>query len=198
LTLTNPGFVFRGNDLNPNWYNLNDVNLIYYFAWTTEYNWIKSIDASNNSVFFHSPSSLVPGSWNYNKRYYVENVLEALDQPREWYLDAANNCVYYYPTAWEDMNSIQVEVPLVQFLVRITGASNIQFQGIEFANSDWQVYRSNNQVFGASQSASNPSLAGTIYLTGTSNIGFDSVTIANTATYGVYVDSSNYFKVSST
>ena len=81
MTLTNPGFVFRGNDLNPNWYNLNDVNLIYYFAWTTEYNWIKSIDASNNSVFFHSPSSLVPGSWNYNKRYYVENVLEALDQP---------------------------------------------------------------------------------------------------------------------
>jgi hypothetical protein len=47
-------------------------------------------------------------------RYYVENILEGLDTPGEWYLDSSNWRLYYYPFPWEDPQTAEFEVPILQ------------------------------------------------------------------------------------
>ena len=47
---------------------------------------------------------------------YVENALELLDQPGEWYLDRAALRVYYLPRPGEDPRSADVEAPALHWL----------------------------------------------------------------------------------
>ncbi|MEM4926046.1 MAG: hypothetical protein QW448_05880, partial [Thermofilaceae archaeon] len=44
-------------------------------------------------------------------RYYVENVFEALSEPGEWYLDAAEGVLYYLPRPGGDPSSSVVVAP---------------------------------------------------------------------------------------
>ncbi len=158
------------------------MNIVYFYSWTTEWNYIGSIDAENRAVYFNTLAGVVPGSFSYSKRYYVENVLEGLDQPREWYFDKTSMCVYYYPTAWEDMESISVEVPVLQVLLSLNyGASHLRFEGLHFANADWQIYASDNIYFASGQAAAiTDKLRGSLMVYSTDDITFDNITVHTT------------------
>jgi hypothetical protein len=75
-------------------------------------------------------------------RIYVENALELLDQPGEWYLDRPANTVYYMPRPGEDMTKVEIIAPAVEKLVELRGTldrpvHNIRFEGITFAHGGW-------------------------------------------------------------
>lgn len=73
---------------------------------------------------------------------YIENALELLDEPGEWYLDRAARMVYYLPKPGEDMAQAPVVAPALERLVEIRGTldrpvRNIRFEGIAFEHGNW-------------------------------------------------------------
>ena len=96
-----------------------------------------------------------------HKEYrYVENIFEELDTPGEWYHDAQNELLYFYPPVNTNMEQAFMEVAQLKHLFEITGTtenpvSYIHIEGFEFAHtaytfmdskepllrSDWAIYR---------------------------------------------------------
>jgi hypothetical protein len=73
---------------------------------------------------------------------YVENALELLDEPGEWYLDRKAKIVYYMPRPGEDMTKVEVIAPALERLVELRGTldqpvHDIQFAGITFEHGSW-------------------------------------------------------------
>ncbi len=73
---------------------------------------------------------------------YVENALELLDEPGEWYLDRSSKTVYYLPRPGEDLSKMEAIAPAVETLVDLRGTldrpvHNIQFVGITFQFGTW-------------------------------------------------------------
>ena len=73
---------------------------------------------------------------------YVENAFELLGTPGEWYFDRPAGTIYYVPRAGEDMHHADVEVPVLESLVKVAGTAtervhDISFSGIGFAYATW-------------------------------------------------------------
>jgi hypothetical protein len=73
---------------------------------------------------------------------YIENALELLDEPGEWYLDRSTQTVYYLPRPDEDMRKAQVIAPAIEKLIELRGTldrpvANISFVGISFQHAGW-------------------------------------------------------------
>ena len=73
---------------------------------------------------------------------YIENALELLDEPGEWYLDRPAHTVYYRPQPGEDMTKAEVVAPALERLVEFCGTpdrpvENLQLVGLTFAEAGW-------------------------------------------------------------
>jgi len=87
--------------------------------------------------------------WEYNTRYHVENIREALDEPGEWYLDRSTGVLYYWPLAGENLTTAEVIAPVVrQTLVRFQGQpaagrfiEHLHFRGLAFEHTDCLMSR---------------------------------------------------------
>jgi hypothetical protein len=79
-----------------------------------------------------------PGDLHAGRRpAYVENALELLDQPGEWYLDRAARRIYYLPRPGEDLRTADVEAPKLETLVSGANLKNVTFSGIQFGYATW-------------------------------------------------------------
>lgn len=142
--LAKRGFRFRNADIR-RWNNFNDVLIVVYHSWTTSIHFITELDP-NERIVKLAPRSAWPIGywWEYNTRYHVENVFEALDQPGEWYLDRNTGVLHYWPLPGEDMTKAEVVAPVVrQTLVAIQGqpaakkyVEHLRFLGISFQHTD--------------------------------------------------------------
>jgi hypothetical protein len=138
------GFCFREGDLK-HWENPRDAMIVVYHSWTTSLHFITALDLQERKVRLAPPSAWPIGYWwEYNTRYHVENVLEALDEPGEWYLDRSAGTLYYWPMPGEDMAKADVIAPMVrQTLLSFTGqpaakqyVAHLRFQGLSFQHAD--------------------------------------------------------------
>ena len=73
---------------------------------------------------------------------YVENALELLDEPGEWYYDRPQKTIFYNPRPGEDMNQVEAVVPALEKIVELRGdldhpVHNIRFEGITFEYTSW-------------------------------------------------------------
>ena len=119
------------------------------------------------------------GGWQNNRQYgihkdnrMVENIFEELDAPGEWFFDASESTLYYYPVQGEDFRKATFEAAQLKHLIEFRGSEqkpvrNITVQGIEFTQtartfmeesyepllrSDWMIYRGGAILFeGAEQ-----------------------------------------------
>jgi F5/8 type C domain/Right handed beta helix region len=118
---------------------------------------MSSLDANDWVLGIENPdfnkwSSM--GRATSNEWVELSNVLEYLDEYGEWYLDAANGKVYYYPQPWEDMASASVYAPVVDCPWKIAGTrtakvSRIMLDGLTFEHNNWS--RTNGRWIGGSQ-----------------------------------------------
>jgi hypothetical protein len=74
--------------------------------------------------------------------FYLENAIELLDQPGEWFFDKRTHMLYYYPLENENPNNLEIVVPQLETLVEIQGdldnrVHNLRFSGLTFAYSTW-------------------------------------------------------------
>lgn len=78
-------------------------------------------------------------------RCYLENALEFLDSPGEWYVDRSTGLLSYLPRESEDLSHCDVIAPVVrQTLLSISGSKqkpivNLHFHGLHLEHVDWQL-----------------------------------------------------------
>jgi len=138
-------FVYRPGDIEPSWHNLTDIDVIAMRDWYDERAPIESVDASSRQcrVAFRP----YPGKPWAGRVYYVENVLEALADPGEWYLDHGTGELYYRPKPGESIGSVEFTAPRTRHLLCVEGsagdqASNIAVSGLAFEESSWDYWKS--------------------------------------------------------
>ncbi len=129
------------------WRNPDDVEFCYYYAWCHTRCKVESIvrDGSHAIVRMVQPQFMLATrkeGLRAELPNYVENALELLDEPGEWYLDRADKTLYYKPLPGEKMDEVKVVVPVLEKLVELRGlldkpVENIQFHGITFAYATW-------------------------------------------------------------
>jgi hypothetical protein len=73
---------------------------------------------------------------------YVENALELLDTPGEWYLDRSAHLVYYLPRPGQDLRRADVEMPALEKLVDARGTAgtpihDVSFRGLRYSYATW-------------------------------------------------------------
>lgn len=113
------------------------------------------------------------GGWQNNRQMgmhsehrFVENILEELDCPGEWFHDSRNQVLYFMPPAGVDLEQAVVEVTRLRHLVEFRGSeqqpvSKVSLQGFTFRHaartfmdvrepllrSDWTIYRGGALLF---------------------------------------------------
>ena len=73
---------------------------------------------------------------------YVENAYELLGTPGQFYFDRPSHTVYYVPRSGEDLNTADVELPVLETLVDGSGTASapiddITFSGLQFSYATW-------------------------------------------------------------
>ncbi len=77
------------------------------------------------------------------KGFYLENAIELLDEPGEFYFDKTAKRIYYYPFAEENMKTAQCYVGVTEGLLQITGTdknnrvNGLSFENIQFKYGAW-------------------------------------------------------------
>lgn len=75
---------------------------------------------------------IMSGTWGRKeRRFYALNLLEELDAPGEWFLDRAENLLYFYPEAGFESAQI-ILTTLIDPMIRMAGAKHVKFQELIF------------------------------------------------------------------
>tara|TARA_R110002049_G_scaffold10787_7_gene52393 strand:- start:2492 stop:4657 length:2166 start_codon:yes stop_codon:yes gene_type:complete len=96
---------------------------------------------SNANSFLESETDQ-PGFWSFWQVSRFENAYEFLDEPGEWYLDSREGFLYYIPQPWDDIASADVQLPVLETLIRGAGdedepLAHLTFEDLTFAYATW-------------------------------------------------------------
>lgn len=146
VSATTPAhFEFYDRDILPQWAKEQDVEVIALQNWAEFRMPIREV---NNQLHTVTLAGRRQDFAEANARYWVENTLEALDAPGEWYLDRRTGRLYYYPFPSEDISRARVIAPELKQLIRFEGDAmhsrfvhNITLRGLTFSYTDWSIPR---------------------------------------------------------
>ncbi len=130
--------------------NCKDVDIKLMHFWCDELLPIHSVDSKTGRIETTKPTSMTV---RVDDNYVFENVKEALSLPGEWYLDRAEQKLYYIPEEGDTVDNTVLYAGTNEQLITFNGAKNISFQGIDFINTDWDHV---NGTWFSDFSASNP------------------------------------------
>lgn len=142
-------FVYAKGHILSSWRNLRDVEVVGITRWLDNRLPIESVDSETCTVTFDRPSlfALVSSApWGDSTAnpsiYWVENVLEALDTPGQWYLDRPKGRLYYLPQRGEDIASAEIIAPRLLRVVQVLGrpgepVHDLRFEAITFSHTEW-------------------------------------------------------------
>lgn len=91
---------------------------------------------------FEHPWPPVQVNQHYAAPFYLTGAPPWLDQPGEWYADAANQRIYYWPRPGEAMPTVTAVIPVTETLVRVQGTRDqpvrhLRFENLTFADTGW-------------------------------------------------------------
>lgn len=141
------GFRFREGDLSGEWTNIEDIEVVKMFSWSTTRLPVASIDDERNVVTFTGETGGHPRLFTWaGDRYYVDHVFEGLDQPGEWYLNRETGTLYYHPRPGERIEDIEAVAPATERLVELAGdveageaVHHVHLRGLAFEHSTWPM-----------------------------------------------------------
>jgi hypothetical protein len=183
-------FRFRPGDIRP-WANLGDANVVLYHSWETSIHPVKSVDLAANVVEFTAPLKewWTIGYWEKAARYHVENALDLLDRPGEWYLDRTTGVLSYFPLPGEKIGETEVVVPVLGELVRIAGRAEegrwvegVRIEGLAFHHADWALAPGGNS---STQAAVEVPAA--VVADGARECSIAGCEVAHVGTYGIWL-----------
>jgi hypothetical protein len=180
-------FEYKNGDLDINWTNLQEVEVIVYHFWTDSHLPIQTIDTTTHIVTFkHKAGKVFTDDFtDAGARYIVENVLEGLDQPGEWYLNRKTGVLYYMPLNGEKLNEVTITAPYLREFVRMEGDAEkrervqyINFINIAFEYSNWDLPPGNSN-----DRQGSTSVPAAITLKGATHCTFEGCTLKNLGTF---------------
>lgn len=138
------------------WKNPDAMELVYFDVWCHTRCRIKSIRRDGDRAFIE----MLPSYFEYarikegaqlNEPASIENALELLDEPGEWYLDRPSKTLHYLPMPGEEMSQAEAIVPALEKLVELRGTldqpvHDITFEGITFSHAGWLLPNTNGHV----------------------------------------------------
>ena len=136
------------------WSNISDMEIVSRASWKHLRCGIASI--AGNEVTMKMPGwhsvGTAPreghpfsgaGAPKADKVAWVENALELLKTPGQWYLDRKTRSVYCIPLPSENLEKAMVVMPRIEKVLDVSGSDfpnpihNIQFKGISFLYGTW-------------------------------------------------------------
>ena len=148
------GVTYSANDVPAITTNKDDLEIVNRTTWNENLVCTRDVVTSGNNraLMLQQPYGAIaqlPG-WNANfvasGSHTIFNVFAWLTSPGTFYFDKSTGTLYYYPRSGEDMSTADVEAPVAEELIDIAGTSttnrvkNLTFQGITFANTDYNLY----------------------------------------------------------
>jgi hypothetical protein len=135
-------FTFAPGDLRA-WNNLGDVEVVVLHLWVTVRLPVAGVDEKERLVTFTAKSRRRLADGATPARYYVENALELLDEPGEWYLDRKAGRLYYWPLSGEKPDAVEAIVTALPQLLRLEGrpkekhyVEHVRFRGLAFHHAE--------------------------------------------------------------
>lgn len=159
-TPTATGYVYSGPaGTQPNWQNADVIEAVTVTQWKMMRCPIATITGGFTILTMQNPcwtnANTYPIPWNFHLLSWFENAYEFLQTPGQWYLNPVTHVVFYIPLPGENMDTADVELPVVQTLVQGGSASSpvsyIGFQGLTFEYATW-FYPSTSQGYVCDQS----------------------------------------------
>jgi len=142
----NDGYGIPQADL-AQWRNQDDIELVYHVVWTWTRLKVRRItqDDSAAIVTMQQPSfemARTKEGVRVDVPKYMENALELLDEPGEWYLDRTSRTIWYIPRPDEDLGKAEVIAPALETLVELSGTldrpvRNIRFEDLRLEHATW-------------------------------------------------------------
>jgi hypothetical protein len=182
-------FEFAPGDLQ-SWARLDDVNLVLMHSWENSIHPLKSVDTTAHLLEFAAPLKewWGLGYWEDHQRYFVENAIELLDTPGEWYLNRESGVLTYWPMPGERLTDTRVVAPVLTNFVRFLGdpdkgqfVRHITLRGLTFHDADWVLDPKGNS---STQAA--VEVPATITADGAVNCAIEACEVAHIGTYGIW------------
>ena len=140
---TATGYIVKSGDAAV-YQNPTDVEIHQQIDWQDTYFPVTGISEANGRVSLTAPamSSMWYTGLSPLMPFTIENALELLDSPGEWYCNKTTNTLYYYPEANENLATATVTIPVTERFLEIIGTknskvTNLSFAGITFEYAGW-------------------------------------------------------------
>jgi hypothetical protein len=122
------GFLYEGD--RPRRWKADDniwVHGYWAYDWANSYERIASIDPERRLIKTAAPY----GNYGFRagQRFYVLNVLEELDSPGEWYVDAGTSILYFWPPAPLSRRTVRVSI-VERPLIDLKNVSHLTLRGL--------------------------------------------------------------------
>jgi hypothetical protein len=129
--------------INPNNFKNAQAEVVAMSRWTESRLPIIGIDPTKRKISFSKKSVFQLGVGDL---YYLDNALEFLTTPGQWFLDRQQAKLYYLPLPQEKINNLEIIVPVIESLLIFQGniAQNkyvhrLKFKNITFSHTNWRL-----------------------------------------------------------
>ncbi|MBQ2684442.1 MAG: right-handed parallel beta-helix repeat-containing protein [Thermoguttaceae bacterium] len=147
--ITDMSVYFSEGDITSNLHALNDIDLCCPQYWVMTRHKITSVDDAKKII--HLSTNFFRAAWYFEKgrRFFLDNVREALGTPGQFYLDRAGGNLVYIPREGESIENATVIAPRLEILLALSGGrqtpvENVRFEGLTFAYSGWTTGKEGN------------------------------------------------------
>ncbi len=130
-----------------------DMMIVWPVLWTTSRTPVESAFYTDTAVTFKMTQPVwtcatsLGGAGHLDvdpsDAFYLENAIELLDEPGEFFFDKYAKKIYYYPYQEEDMTTADVWVSTTEGLLNMSGSSlqskvqNVEFNNLRFQYGAW-------------------------------------------------------------
>lgn len=129
-----------------------DLELCWQNSWAFQITPVKDVFRENGMAYFvmdqpyynmarsKQLKSTAPGA---NRRFHIQNAMELLDEPGEFYYNKEEKFVYYYPFKNENMEQCETVVGTTELMLSVAGSSkqnrakNIVFENLNIKYGAW-------------------------------------------------------------
>jgi len=129
--------------------NLTDAEIHVFHYWTDEHMPIASYDPQTREVV-SSHYSIFALNDDYLPRfakYRVENIMEGLLEPGDWYLNRSEGRLYYLPEEEQTLENTSLIAPVTEQLLVAENVSGLTVDGVTFAYTDWSLHQNMRPTF---------------------------------------------------
>ncbi len=181
-------FVYHEGDILPDWRNMDEKEICIVHNWNLSRFTIRAVEPASRTVVLSgrtwhpSLNDITPRNW-----YRVENVVEAFDQPGQWYLDRESGILSYIPLEGENPSTAEVVVPRHAKVIDLQGnvetgavVEHLTFRGLTLAHNNWNV-----PAEGYSYAQAEAPIAGAFTARNARHIRVEGCVVRHTGTYAV-------------